>query len=95
MKNYISTLILVFGYMFSPLSADTLMLDVIQSEPENSTDGVMRPIHGMKMTQVFQRFGSPYEERPSVGLPAITRWVYDDFTVYFENDIVLRSVINR
>jgi hypothetical protein len=30
-----------------------------------------------------------------VGDPPITRWVYDRFTVYFENDRVIHSVVHH
>jgi hypothetical protein len=30
-----------------------------------------------------------------VGDPPISRWVYDHFTVYFEYDKVLHSVVNK
>lgn len=53
------------------------------------------PGRGMHMDQVEARFGSPKEKIPAVGDPPITRWVYDNYTVYFERDIVLDAVIHR
>lgn len=53
------------------------------------------PGRGMTMEQVEARFGSPQEKIPAVGDPPITRWVYGNYTVYFERDIVLDSVIHR
>jgi len=53
------------------------------------------PGRGMHMDQVEARFGAPKEKIPAVGDPPITRWVYDNYTVYFERDIVLDSVIHH
>ncbi len=53
------------------------------------------PGRGMHMDQVEARFGAPLEKIPAVGDPPITRWVYSNYTVYFERDIVLDSVIHH
>ncbi|MBL7249048.1 hypothetical protein ACLD02_14405 [Alloalcanivorax sp. C16-2] len=50
------------------------------------------PTRGMSKAQVRQQFGEPQRVRTPVGNPPIGRWHYPDFTVYFENDIVLHSV---
>lgn len=62
------------------------------SEPMVS---VIVPGNGMTMDQVMQRFGEPKERVGAVGDPPISRWVYDSYTVYFEHDLVLHSVIHR
>ncbi len=50
------------------------------------------PQRGDSRTQVLERFGLPDQEHPPVGRPAIRRWDYRDFSVYFENDRVLDAV---
>ena len=50
------------------------------------------PGRGMSKAQVRQQFGKPARVQAPVGNPPIGRWHYPDFTVYFENDIVLHSV---
>ncbi|GAB4357438.1 MAG: hypothetical protein Kow006_25250 [Gammaproteobacteria bacterium] len=47
------------------------------------------------MEEVQARFGVPSAKLPPVGDPPITRWVYDDYTVYFEHQYVIHSVPNR
>jgi hypothetical protein len=47
------------------------------------------------MDAVRARFGEPEKELPWVGEPPITRWVYADFTVYFENEYVINTVVHR
>lgn len=53
------------------------------------------PQRGMTEARVRADFGSPASVRGPVGSPAITRWNYDDFTVYFENGITLHTVVDR
>ncbi len=50
------------------------------------------PGRGMSKAEVRAQFGEPRHTRPSVGKPPITRWDYDGFSVYFENDTTLHSV---
>lgn len=50
------------------------------------------PSQGMTMDEVRSTFGSPASDLGAVGTPPITRWVYDGFTVYFENRRVLHTV---
>jgi hypothetical protein len=72
-------------------SADVLLLDAIAEVPES----IERPSRGMSMNQVRAKFGDPQQEFPWVGDPPITRWVYEDFTVYFEHELVLDTVVHR
>ncbi|GAB4302208.1 MAG: hypothetical protein Kow0096_23570 [Thiohalomonadaceae bacterium] len=53
------------------------------------------PVRGMSMQQVETRFGAPQEKLPAVGKPPITRWIYPDYTVYFEHQYVIHSVPTR
>lgn len=53
------------------------------------------PQNGLTKAQVEQRFGEPDERRPAVGEPPITRWIYDDFSVFFEYDLVIESVLHH
>jgi len=81
------TLVLITS---GPASADVLLIDSIQSAPALQT-----PHNGLTMAQVRQQFGEPAQEVPAVGEPPISRWEYTGFTVYFENDLVLHSVIQH
>ncbi len=53
---------------------------------------VAMPLRGLKMAQVRNDFGSPMKQLAAVGEPPITRWVYEEFTVYFEHQYVIDSV---
>ena len=78
----------------SVASADTLLIRP-REEPPNSAEGVLRPVRGMAMQVVLERFGEPIRRLPAVGEPPITRWVYARFTVYFEGDRTLRALVKR
>ncbi|MCW8943651.1 MAG: hypothetical protein OQL27_02690 [Sedimenticola sp.] len=75
--------------------ADVLLLDAITEAPANSSEGLPRPRTGQTMDSVRSRFGAPAQEMPWVGEPPISRWIYDDFTVYFEHEHVINTVVHR
>ena len=74
----------------SRTTGDVLLIDSIQSAPAMQT-----PRTGISMAGVRQQYGDPVSEGSSVGEPPITRWEYEGFSVYFEHDLVLHSVIHR
>ena len=61
---------------------------------QQGDSSVNSPRSGLSMDQVTARFGAPDQQLPAVGNPPITRWVYAAYTVYFENDHVIHSVLN-
>jgi hypothetical protein len=76
------------------VAADTLLIERLQQESTAS-----RPARGILMSQVLARFGEPTSRIDPVGggspqHPPIARWVYPEYTVYFENDHVIDSVAN-
>src|SRR5512132_2175206 len=57
------------------------------------------PSRGMSMAQVEQRYGAPVDKLPTAGgdaprHPPINRWRYNGYTVYFERNRVLHSVVD-
>jgi len=54
---------------------------------------VVTPTRGMTMDQVATKFGTPVTKVPAVGKPAISRWEYPGFVVYFEAEHVIHSVV--
>lgn len=89
LKRVLSALALG-GALQSATFADTLVIDAVQANA-----GVERPGQGETMAGVEARFGKPQSVIEAVGQPPITRWVYDGFTVYFEGDRTLHSVVHR
>lgn len=71
-------------------AGDILLIEKIEERQQLDL-----PSNGVDMSQVENRFGSPVEKRPAVGDPPITRWVYPDFSVFFEHDLVIESVVHN
>ena len=95
MKTSISlVLVLSLGLLTSSWAEVLEMPDAEQASPPGDAMSFTLPGRGMTKEQVEERFGSPKEKEQPVGEPPITRWIYGDFTVYFEYDIVLHSVLH-
>ena len=75
--------------------APNLYAEVVQMPDQTKqTFSFDLPGRGMSMTAVEERFGNPLERDDEVGDPPISRWVYADFTVYFEYQFVIHAVLN-
>jgi hypothetical protein len=74
---------------------DLLLVDAVAQAPANAPGGLPRPTHGQTQAQVSRHFGEPIERLAPVGDPPISRWVYGPFTVYFEYDRVITSVVHH
>ncbi|MEJ2612399.1 MAG: hypothetical protein P8179_20635 [Candidatus Thiodiazotropha sp.] len=90
-----TSIILLLCLSTQAVMADVLLMDSVKSAPINSEEGMLRPTRNMTMEQVSQRFGQPQTSYPSVGEPPITRWDYGDYSVYFEYNHVLTSVVHH
>ncbi|HQU16706.1 MAG: hypothetical protein B7Z66_06860 [Chromatiales bacterium 21-64-14] len=86
---------LLLGIGMPMAGADTFLLDAIHHEPANDAAGVPRPTRGLTMAQVEKTYGAPEQKLPAVGKPPITRWVYKNYTVYFEDQYVIRAVLDH
>ncbi len=77
----------------------TFALPTVQAEvislKQNAARDVPRPTRGMTMSQVESKFGTPREKHAAVGQPPITRWDYDNFSVFFEHQYVLDAVVHH
>lgn len=51
------------------------------------------PRRAMTMVQVERRYGAPRSRHNAVGEPPITRWDYPGFSVFFEHNLVLHTVV--
>jgi hypothetical protein len=71
--------------------ADELKMTNAPQEMDKS--GANQPARGMSMDKVEAAFGAPANRVAAVGNPPITRWEYPGFVVFFENNIVLHSVV--
>lgn len=82
--------------MATTLQAETLEMPAESAAPAPASTGytVTLPGRGMNMTQVEEKFGPPLQKLPEVGDPPIIRWIYPNYTVYFEYQFVINSVLN-
>lgn len=76
-------------------SAEKLLIERVQQENKAAL-----PTRGQSMADVEARFGAPAEKLDPRGgqkrqWPTIHRWVYPDFTVYFEKSRVIDVVANK
>lgn len=69
--------------------ADVLLIEEVRERMQRDL-----PANGMTKEEVRRRYGDPAQRHAPVGEPPITRWVYDDYSVYFEYDLVIESVLN-
>lgn len=76
--------------MLAPLAlnADVLILDEVRQ-----VERMDLPENGLSKADVEARFGQPQERHGAVGEPPISRWDYEGYSVYFEHDLVLFSVL--
>lgn len=71
-------------------AADVLLIEEVRARMQRDL-----PANGMTMSAVERRYGDPGERHAPVGDPPITRWVYDDYSVYFEHNLVIESVLRH
>jgi|SRR5579864_1596505 hypothetical protein len=79
----------------SAAAAETI---VVNDQVQVRDSQVERPKRGLTMGEVEKQFGAPANRHPAVGgssqqQPPITRWDYSGFSVVFERDRVIDSVV--
>ncbi|MDG9923981.1 MULTISPECIES: phosphodiesterase [unclassified Pseudomonas] len=76
-----------------PLPALAETIEIPVGQQGDAVAGL--PKLGESRSSVLARFGLADEEHPPVGQPPITRWDYRTFSVYFEYDHVVNSVLHH
>ena len=71
--------------------AETVLVD---GHVQLEQSSVAHPGRGNTMHQVEAKFGAPAKRYPAVGKPPITRWDYPSFSVFFEYNRVVHSVVH-
>jgi hypothetical protein len=69
--------------------------DVLLIEQVRQAGGMAVPQNGQSKAEVEAAFGAPQARTDPVGDPPITSWTYQRWTVYFEFDHVLFTVLNK
>jgi len=81
--------VLTTGLYPATVTADVLVIP----EATTSTDRPELPQNGLTRTQVRQQHGEPLTEHSAIGEPPISRWDYEEFSVFFEYDLVITAVL--
>jgi hypothetical protein len=68
--------------------------DVLLIKEVRQVERMDLPQNGLSKADVEARFGTPEIKHEPVGDPPITRWQYGDYSVYFEFETVLFSVLH-
>jgi len=85
------TYFLLLASSISITQADELVVPVGQQGAEKMS--LDRPKVGMTSVAVETRFGTPLKKSAAVGKPPISIWEYPHYSVYFESDRVIHSVL--
>mgnify|MGYP007079480646 FL=1 len=79
--------------------ANTVFAEVIQiplaTQGGEHADTIKKPTKGSTQQSVLTEFGDPITQTPAVGVPPISRWEYQDYYVYFENNHVIHTVLKH
>ena len=81
-------LTLMLALMFQVVSADVLIIDEVRKAEKMDL-----PKNGQNKATVEAKFGAPLDKKPAVGEPPISSWQYKEYSVYFEYDLVLFTVL--
>ncbi len=85
--SWIVAALVALAPAIAPVWADELQM------PASTSATAGTPSRGMSMEKVEAAFGAPTNRDAAVGQPPITRWEYPAYVVYFENNIVLHTVV--
>jgi hypothetical protein len=90
MTRTVLTLILA-----ATMISTTALADVLLIEEVRQADNMSVPENGTSMVEVETRYGAPASKDGPVGDPPISQWIYDGWSVYFEHDKVLFTVLHK
>ncbi len=93
MTRMVLTLMLVFSAGLAQI--DIAQADVLLIEEVRQSERMNLPANGMSSGDVRAKFGEPVNKLAAVGDPPITRWNYDGWSVYFEYELVLFTVLHK
>jgi hypothetical protein len=77
------------------LMTTALQADVLLVKRSSEAQGGAYPKRGASKAQIAAQYGAPSTKHAPVGKPPITRWDYPAFSVYFEHDHVIDSVLKK
>jgi hypothetical protein len=84
---------IVLAFMLT-FAFQAAVADVLLIEEVRQADRMELPKNGQSKADVEAKFGKPAQMLPAVGDPPISSWKYDKYSVYFEYDLVLFTVLH-
>ncbi len=99
LKFLLATVPMLAGLALTTPAARAETLATQATHQHRGAHAMAAPRRGMSMAQVERRFGAPLEKLPPAGgdaprHPVINRWRYAGYTVYFERNRVIHSVLD-
>lgn len=85
-----TVLAFILAFAFQIAHADVLIIDEVRQ-----VERMNLPQNGKNKSDVEAKFGAPLQKLPAVGDPPISSWKYDKYSVYFEHDLVLFTVLHK
>ncbi len=82
-------LAIMLAFTIQPIAADVLLIDEVRQSGR-----MQLPVNGQSKADVSAKYGSPAKKSSAVGDPPISRWDFDTYSVYFEYDLVLFTVLH-
>ena len=79
----------VLAFAVQAVCADVLLIEEVRQ-----AERMELPKNGQNKADVEAKFGTPVEKNDAVGDPPISSWKYDSYSVYFEYDLVLSTVLH-
>ena len=89
-KLKISTLILI-PIVAATLQVNAQVVKIPGSDAYVVTNANM-PVRGLTKIEVETKFGQPHTRQGPTGIPAIYRWDYETYSVFFEDNYVIHTV---
>jgi hypothetical protein len=84
---------IVLAFMLT-LALQAVHADVLIIDEVRQAGRMALPQNGQSKTTIEAKFGTPVQKLSAVGDPPISSWKYDTYSVYFEYDLVLFSVLH-
>ena len=92
MKSLIAATALLGALVVPPIS---IHADVLLIEEVRQAGRMELPENGQTKPEVETRYGEPETRHSAVGDPPISRWEYERWSVYFEYNRVLFTVLHK
>lgn len=87
--------ILICCFTWLTANAEPANQILIPVGQQGSEIDIKLPARGLSQAQTLSQFGEPLSRTKPTGTPPIEKWIYADFSVIFEGQWVIHSVIIR